>query len=92
MKKKIKTIPKFKTYEEEAKWWDTHSFVDYIDESKEVELIFDLKQPKEDTLIIRLQASIKNRMDKIARHKGLNVSALARMWLLEMLKKEATVS
>lgn len=35
MKKKSK-IPKFKNEEEEAKFWDTHSVTDFLDEFKPV--------------------------------------------------------
>ena len=31
-------IPKFKSIEEEAEFWDTHSFADYWDEFKPVDL------------------------------------------------------
>lgn len=32
MKKKTKTIPKFKSHEEEVEFWDTHSPMDYMEE------------------------------------------------------------
>lgn len=86
MKKKTK-IPKFKTIEEEAEFWDTHSFADYWDEFKDVEIVFDLKKPKEDTLVVRLQKDLKKRLSEIAHKKGLNTSTLARMWLIEKLQK-----
>lgn len=38
--KKLKTIPKFKNEDEEAKFWNTHSSIDYIDWSKAVEVEF----------------------------------------------------
>jgi hypothetical protein len=34
MPTKESKIPKFKSVEEEAKYWDTHSFADYWDEFK----------------------------------------------------------
>ena len=34
MKKKLKKLPKFKNEDEERKFWDTHSSVDYFDWSK----------------------------------------------------------
>lgn len=85
MKKKVSRISKFKTIEEEAKFWDTHSFADYWDEFKDVDLMVELHKPKEETLVLRLQTSIKNRLEKIAKNKGLSVSSLARMWLMEKL-------
>lgn len=43
---KKKKIPKFKTEEEEARFWETHSLTDYVDELEEVELEW---VPEEDT-------------------------------------------
>lgn len=83
MKRKKSRIPEFKTLEEEANFWDTHSFTDFEDELKDVKVIVDLEKPRDDTLIIRLQKSVKKQLERIARSKGLNVSTLARMWLME---------
>jgi len=84
MKKKIiDPIPKFKDYKEEAEFWDTHSLADYWDRWEDVDLVFELDKPREASLVLRLQKAFKNRLKKIARGKGLDVSTLARMWLME---------
>lgn len=85
MRKKSR-IPKFKTYKEEAHFWDTHNVTDFEDETEDVEIVFDLKKPRDETLVVRLQKNFKERLEKIARSKGLNVSTLARMWLMEKLQ------
>lgn len=76
-------IPAFKSYEEEANFWDTHSITDFEDETENVDIIFELDKPREESLVLRVQKGLKNRLKKIARSKGLNVSTLARMWLME---------
>lgn len=86
MKKKVSRIPKFKTYKEEAKFWDTHSITDYWDELEDVDIIFDLQKPKEETLVLRVQKNIKKKLDKAAKNKGISISSLARMWLIEKLQ------
>lgn len=85
-RKKNNKIPKFKTIEEEAKFWDTHSFADYWDELEDVDLVVELHKPKEKTLVLRMQKNVKNRLAQIAKQKGVNVSALARMWIMERLR------
>ncbi len=85
MKKKSR-IPKFKNYTDEAKFWDTHNVTDFEDETKEVDIVFELDKPRDETLILRVQKEIKDRLEKVARNKGLNVSTLARMWLMEKLQ------
>lgn len=88
MKKKRNKLPDFSkmSYEEEAKWWDTHDLGDFWDEFKDVNIKFELHKPKEETLVLRLQKQLKNRLEHVAKTKGLNVSALARMWLMEKLQ------
>lgn len=88
MRRTIKSkIPEFKNIKEEAKFWDTHSFTDFEDELKKVDVIFELDKPRDETIIVRVQKNIKERLNKLARAKGLNLSALARMWLLEKLEE-----
>lgn len=87
MKKKVNKLPDFDkmTYEEEAKWFDTHDMGDYWDELDDVKVIVELDKPRDETLVVRLQKEFKDQLEKTARSKGLNVSTLARMWLLEKL-------
>ncbi len=89
MKKKTK-IPKFKTYEEEAHFWDTHSVTDFKDETEDVGIVFELDKPRDETLMVRIQKDFKEKLEKVARSKGLNVSTLARMWLMEKLQTHRT--
>ena len=80
-KKKVSRIPKFKNYEEEANFWDTHSFTDYWDELEDVDIVVELNKPRKETLVLRLQKDLKDKLKKIADKKGINVSTLARIWL-----------
>ena len=86
MKKKELKIPEFKSIEEEAEFWDTHSLADYWDKFDDVKLSVDLKKPRDDMLILRLQKELKQRLNKIAKNNGLDLSTLARMWLIEKLQ------
>lgn len=88
-KKKISKIPNFKSYEEEANFWDTHSFVDFEDETEDVDIVVELEKPRSETLVVRLQKTLKDKMEKIAVKKGINVSALARIWFSEKLQQTA---
>lgn len=72
--------------EEEARWWDTHDLGDYWDEVKPVDLVVELHKPKDEVVVLRLQKNVKDQLKQTARSKGLNVSALALMWLLEKLQ------
>lgn len=91
MKKKVKSkTPDFKTIEEETLFWDTHSFADYWNELEDVEMIFDLDKTRDGTLVLRVQKDVKDKLNQVAKSKGLNISGLVRMWVLEKLHDNLT--
>lgn len=80
-------LPKFKSYEEEAKFWDAHDATDYFDRKHEVTLDFSKTQKKKESLLtVRLQPELKVRLNSVAQDMGTQPSTLARMWLVEKLK------
>jgi len=85
---KQKTIipEKFASYEEEATWFDTHDLADYWHDLEPVDIEFQLEKPKEENIVVRVQKPIKERLERIARRKGLNISSLTRMWIMEKLQ------
>lgn len=89
MKKKKSKFPDFNkmSYKEEALWWDAHDITDFEDETEDVEIIFDFNKPRNETVVLRLQEDIKEKIEKLARSRGLNLSTLARMWLIEKLRE-----
>ena len=87
MTKKISKIPKFKSIPEEAEFWDTHDFTEFMDELIPVKMKVALGQPKEETLTVRLQTKLKERLASIASEMGVNTSTLARMWIVEKIKQ-----
>lgn len=89
--KKLKPIKPFKTLEEEANFWDTHDISPFFDNKKvslkDLELI---EKEKKEVLVIRIQKSIKKKIEKIAKAKGVNPTTLSRMWLIEKLGQVTT--
>jgi len=87
---KVNKIPEFKSRAEEAHFWDTHDVTDYWGEMEDVKIEF-LDEPKrEETITVRVQPKLKERLDKLAKSYGINLSALARMWLIEKLRESHT--
>lgn len=86
IKHKIKKsqIPKFKSYEEEANFWDTHDTTKFEDEFKPVKIEF--AKPLGHILGIRLDAKTIDELDKKGQDIGVGSSTLARMWIIEKLK------
>jgi len=83
----MKKMPRFKTDEEAARFWETHSFEDYHKDTKDAEIKFTRKPKK--TIAIRLDPDDVRSVAKIAESKGLTYTSLIRMWVREHLAKEA---
>lgn len=81
---KGKPIPKFKSYEEEANFWDTHSPLDY-GHWKEIKMHF--ARPLQHILGIRFDSETLHELDKKARAMGVGPSTLVRMWVMEKLNQ-----
>ena len=82
----MKRIPKFKTDEEAAKFWGTHSLQDYYRDTKQAAIKF-VKRPKR-TVAVRLDPDDIRSVEKIAERKGLSYTSLLRMWIKEHLETE----
>lgn len=82
-----KRMSKFKSYQQEARFWDSHDLTDYFDRRKKVVLDFSgAKTKKESVLAVRLQPELKIKLGKVAEEMGIQPSTLARMWLVEKLR------
>lgn len=82
-----KKTPKFKTYQEEANFWDNHDASDYFDHGRKTTLDFSKTEKKKESLMtVRLQPEIKIRLNSIAEDLGTQASTLTRMWVIEKLK------
>ncbi len=81
-------IPDFKSIEEEAAFWDTHSTADDEDEFRPVEVRF--ARNLSGGMTIRLDPATQARLRAIAHEKGIGPTTLVRMWILERLKAMET--
>ena len=81
-------IPSFRSIEEEAEWWDTHDSADYDEEFEPVELV--LGPDFGSTLSVPLDAKDIDELGRRADEMGVGITTLARMWIEEHLRKEAS--
>jgi len=49
----------------------------------------ELAKPRDETLVLRIQKSMKEELERVAHKKGLNISTLSRIWLMEKLQHAA---
>lgn len=74
-------IPDFKSYQEEAKWWDNHSLAD-------MQHLFNPVKTKvaknlSSTMNVRFDPKTLIKLQTMANKKGIRPSTLARMWIIE---------
>lgn len=79
-------IPSFNSIEEEAAFWDTHDFTDYLEESRPVEVT--IGDELAERLTLRLERNDREALRRRAKRMGVGPSTLARMWLKERLRLE----
>jgi hypothetical protein len=85
--KETKRIPKFKTLEEEAAFWDTHSPLEFEDEWVEVKRI-NVARPLRHFFELELDAKLLTRLTALSRKRELSLSELLRGWIEERLTAE----
>ena len=80
-------IPKFKSIQEEADFWDKNDITDFLPEMKKVKINYKPKIIKEENIVIRVQPKMKKRLESMAENQGINLSTMLRMWFIERLNK-----
>ena len=80
----VKPIPPFKTLEEEANFWDSHSAIDKIDKGT---IVGFHQANKTGTITIRFQPEYLRILREEAFERGIGPTTLARMWLIEKLRE-----
>jgi predicted HicB family RNase H-like nuclease len=88
MSEESKKIPLFKSIQEEADFWDTHSINDYLPELKETRIEYNPRVKKESNVVLRMEPELKKRLSALSRKKGITLSTLVRIWLIEKLHDE----
>jgi hypothetical protein len=79
-------VPAFRNRQEEAEFWDTHSFADYWDDFTPTNVRFAKKLSEPVTM--RLDTTTLGELRVRARAKGIGPTTLIRIWILERLQAE----
>ncbi len=87
MAKKVREpIPEFKTLNEVAEFWDTHSTADYDDLTHAVKFEIHLHSPIE-SQTIALLPELSETIKAIARAQGVSAETLINVWLTEKVRE-----
>jgi len=82
---KDKNIPMFKSYEEMAEFWDTHSLADYWDQTEPAE--FEISNQLRRRYLVRVDRDILGRVQQAARARGVSTESLVNLLLEQRLQE-----
>jgi len=81
-------LPRFRSDEEAAEYFDTHDTSELAETLPEVAApIIDARQPLK-AISLRLPAEIISAAKRVAREKGIGYQTLFRLWIAERLAEE----
>ena len=91
-------LPHFKTREEEAKFWDTHAMMDYLEELEPADDVFTIapslaekikERAKTRAISLRLPQWEIDGAKRVAKKVGVGYQILINTWIAEALRREA---
>jgi len=86
MKKKLKTIPKFKTEAEERVFWESHDSTEYIDWSQAKNVRIPNLKPSTQAISLRLPLSLLEKIKVEANRRDVPYQSLIKVWLGEKVE------
>jgi predicted DNA binding CopG/RHH family protein len=81
MNNKLKKLPKFKNENEERKFWDSHSSVDYFDWSKAQNVIFPNLKPTSTSISLRMPNYVLSRLKEQANSLNIPYQTLMKQYI-----------
>ena len=84
---RVKKIPKFKTEQEERKFWEAHDSSDYVDWSKAESVSLPNLKPSTKTISLRLPEGLLDSIKIEANKRDMPYQSLIKVWLAEDVKE-----
>ena len=84
----MKMIPKFKSMEEERKFWSSADSTEYVDWEKAKRVILPKLKPSLKTISLRLPESMIEELKLLANKRDIPYQSLLKMFLAERIDKE----
>jgi predicted DNA binding CopG/RHH family protein len=88
MRKKLKTVPKFRSEKEEREFWESHDTADYFDLSKAQRVQFPNLKLTTKAISLRLPLGVLDRLKVAANKRDVPYQSLIKVWLAEKLDAE----
>lgn len=87
-KRRKKQTPRFKTEDEERKFWARHDSADYVDWGKAVRATFPNLKPSTTTISLRLPESLLADLKVLANKRDVPYQSLLKVFLTERIEEE----
>jgi predicted DNA binding CopG/RHH family protein len=84
----MKKIPKFKTEDEERKFWAKQDSTEYIDWSKARPAVFPNLKPSTQTISLRLPQAMLEELKLLANKRDVPYQSLLKVFLSERIESE----
>lgn len=85
---KLKSIPKFKSEDEERNFWASADTTEYFDTKNPVELDLTKLKPSTESIALRLPAYLLARIKELANKQDVPYQSLMKIFLAERVEKE----
>lgn len=86
-KKRKNIVPVFKSRQEEARFWNEHSPLDFPDYWRDEEVVVQKHLRHEVVLSVRLDEDTLKKLEELAGRRHVGKSTLARMLIIEGLER-----
>lgn len=87
-RKNLKTVPKFKTEDEEREFWATHDSTRYVDWRRARPATFSRLKPSTSTISLRLPESLLENLKVLAHKRDVPYQSLLKIFLAERVEQE----
>jgi predicted DNA binding CopG/RHH family protein len=83
-----KSVPKFKTEDEERRFWSSQDSAEYVDWTKAKRVVLSKLKPSVKTISLRLPESMLEELKLIANKRDVPYQSLVKMFLAERIEEE----
>ena len=83
-----KKIPKFRSEDEERKFWATHDSTEYVDWKKAKRVVLPELKPSLKTISLRLPQSMLEELKLLAHKRDVPYQSLLKIFLSERIREE----
>ena len=82
-------IPEFKSYAEEAEFWDTHDFTEFEDETHPVDM--HVSKTESESVLVLFDADTNRKLEQFAKAVGNKKSTFIHNWIMERLQQQGSI-